>query len=119
MVDSATTAYEAAERMVRERRLALAITDNGVPHAMVTLQAVRGVPPERRAQIQVRDIASPIEVLSPDDEATRALRAMTENDVPLLPVAEHGQLSGAVSRHDILRTMQLSELEATQRALRN
>jgi Zn-dependent protease/predicted transcriptional regulator len=115
-VSADATAYDAAERMLRERRLAFAVADNGAPIGMVTLDAIQGVPPDRRTITTVREIASSVELLSPDDEAGKALRAMTANNVPLLPVAENGHVSGGVSRHDIVRGMRLSELEETQRS---
>ncbi|MBZ0230926.1 MAG: CBS domain-containing protein, partial [Deltaproteobacteria bacterium] len=64
---------------------------------------------------RVRELAAAMEPLSPADDAARALRAMTVNDVPLLPVIDNGHLLGVVSRMDIVRGMSLSELAETQR----
>ncbi|MBZ0234380.1 MAG: site-2 protease family protein, partial [Deltaproteobacteria bacterium] len=44
------TAYDAAERMLREKRTAFAVVDGGAPLGMVTLEAVRAVPAEARGR---------------------------------------------------------------------
>jgi len=106
--------YEAAERMLRERRLAFAVTVEGQPVGLVTLDAIQAVPPERRAELRARDIIVETPPLSPGDDAAVALRTMGETDLPLLAVAEDGRLVGTVSREDIARSLALGELEETQ-----
>jgi Zn-dependent protease len=107
--------YVAAERMLRERDVALVTTDDdGNPEGVVTLEAVQRVPRERRSEVSAREVAVPLLPLSPDDDAARALRTMSDRDVSELPVAEDSRLVGTVSRDDILRVLKLNELEATQ-----
>lgn len=107
--------HEAAERMLRERSLAYAVTVDGQTEGLVTLDAVQAVPPERRAQTLAREIAVKAPALAPSEEAAKALSIMSETDAPQLAVAEDGRLVGSVSRDDIVRELKLSELESTQR----
>lgn len=112
-----TSVRDTAERMVRERRMAFASSLDGVSSiGLVTLEAVKAEPPERRTQTPAREIAVETPLLSPGEDAAKALRLMTETDVPELAVAEEGRLIGSISRDDILRALRLSELERTQPA---
>ena len=105
---------DAAERMLRERRLALATTVDGRPVGLITLDAVQAVPPERRAETPARSIAVEIPPLSPEDDVAKALQLMTERNLPQLAVAEDGNVVGSISRDDVVRGLRLTELEATQ-----
>jgi len=109
--------HEAAERMLRERRLAFATLLDSESVGLITLEAIQAVPPDRRSQVPVRSIAVRTEPLSPSEDAGKALRLMSESDVPQLAVAEGGRLVGSISREDIVRGLKLSELEATQHQL--
>ncbi|HEY8212436.1 MAG TPA: site-2 protease family protein [Myxococcaceae bacterium] len=106
--------HEAAERMLGERRLAYAVTGGGRPAGFVTLQSIQAVPPERRAQVPVREVAVQSPPISPSDDLGKALGIMAETDAPLLAVVEGGVLVGLVTREDIARGLKLSELKSTQ-----
>jgi Zn-dependent protease len=107
--------HEAAERMLRDRRLAFAAAGDGQVLGLVTVESVQKVPPERRAQTLARDVATVAPTVSPDDDAVTALQTMSENNVPQLAVLdEAGALIGSIDRDDIMRGLKLSELEATQ-----
>jgi len=109
------TVYEAAERMLRDRRLALAATRDGQLLGLVTLEGVQTVSAERRHQVLAGEIAQRAPAVQPDDDAASALRIMNETNAPQLAVvAEDGSLIGSIDREDILRGLKLSELEATQ-----
>jgi Zn-dependent protease/predicted transcriptional regulator len=112
---SGLSVQEAAEQMLRERRLAFAVTADGEPVGLITLEGIRAVPPDRRALLSVRDIAVQTPPLSPADEAGKALRIMGETDVPELAVCQDGRLVGTISRDDIVRGLKLVELEETLR----
>lgn len=105
---------EAAERMLRERRLALALTSDGAFVGLLTLEAVQALPPEQRAQTPARAVALEVPSVSPADEVGTALRLMSEHQLAQLAVVEEGRLVGALSRDDILRGVKLRELEASQ-----
>jgi CBS domain-containing protein len=113
-VPADVSVHDAAERMLRERRTVLIVTSGGAPLGIITLEAVKRVPVELRARMLARDAMKALQPLSPGDDATQALRLLGENDVPQLPVADGGQLVGAVGRDDIARALELNELESTQ-----
>jgi Zn-dependent protease/predicted transcriptional regulator len=106
----------AAERMLRERTMAYAVMEGAQLIGVVTLDDVQKVPVDQRGGVPVRAIVTQVQPVSPSDDATTALRLMTERDLPVLAVVEGGLVVGTVSRDDIGRTLKLSELEATQQA---
>jgi len=107
--------HAAAEDMLEQRSLACAVTVDGQIAGLVTLDAIAAVPPERRSQTRVGEIAILTPPLSPGDEVAKALRIMSETDTPQIAVAEAGRLVGTVSREDIVRELKLTELASTQR----
>ena len=102
---------EVAAQMLRERRIAYVVVDQGAPVGVVTFEKVREVSPEARAGLPVRAITTAGPTLSPDDDASKALRLMSESDVPEVIVADAGGPLGTVTRDDIIRILALSELE--------
>jgi CBS domain-containing protein len=113
-VPAATSIHDAAERMLRERRLALVVTEGDRPIGAITLEAVQTVPPDRRRDVSAGSVAVPTPSLSPSDDATKALRILGDSNIPHLAVMEDSRLVGVVSRDDIARGLRLTELEATQ-----
>jgi CBS domain-containing protein len=103
----------AVERMVAERLVSLIVTRDEQPVGVVTLEAIRGVPPEARGAIPIRQVMAVTKPLAPDDDAVTALQML--RDLPQLAVVENGQLVGAVTRDEIVRRLKLSELEAGRR----
>lgn len=101
-----------AERMLRERRLAYpVVTRDGKLLGVATLEALKSVPPERRVELVVAQIAQPAPTVSPRDDVARALRLMSEADTGLLAVVDDGQLVGLIGRDEIGRALALSELQ--------
>jgi CBS domain-containing protein len=113
-VPATTSVDAAADRMLRERSLALAVTEGDRPIGVMTLAAVKSVPPDRRGDVTAGSVAIPTPPLSPSDDATKALRMLGETDVPYLCVTDDSRLVGVVSRDDIARGLMLNELDATQ-----
>ena len=114
-LEASATVEEAAARMVRERRLAFPVLDVGRVAGVVTRPAVQRVEAERRAMVRVREIVRATPAVSLDDQVWDAFRTMAELDLPLLPVVEGGAFAGIISQLDILRAMELSELERPER----
>jgi Zn-dependent protease/CBS domain-containing protein len=109
------TVAELADRMVRERRLAYpVVTADGRPLGVATLEALKGVAPERRGELVVAQIAQPAPTVSPRDDVARALRLMSEADAPQLAVVDEGQLVGLIGRDEIGRALALSELQLSR-----
>jgi Zn-dependent protease/CBS domain-containing protein len=113
-VEAGDSLEEVATRMRTERRRALPVLENGRVGGLVTLAAVRQVPAARRSQVRVRGVAVPVPVLTPEATAWDALREMGQRRLPQLPVVrEDGTLVGTVTQDDIMRGMELRELEDT------
>jgi Zn-dependent protease len=114
-VPAEMSVYEAAEHMLRDRRLIVAAVEDGRPLGLVTLEGVQRVPTEQRAQKKVRDIAvTPAPAVSPDDAVTTALRVMGELNTPQLAVTLDGSIIGSIGRDEIMRGIRLGELRASQ-----
>lgn len=114
-VPAETTVYEAAEIMVRERRVALTVTRDGQVHGLITLDGIQKVPSDRRLETQVGDVATAAPTASPDDLVTSALQKMNESGVPQLAVTFNGNVIGSIGRDEIVRGVSLRELQSTQR----
>ncbi|MFZ5472158.1 MAG: M50 family metallopeptidase [Myxococcota bacterium] len=107
-----TEVEEVARRMKLERRLALPVVDEtGNAVGVVTLRAVKSVPADRRNGSRVDNILSRVEPVTPEDEVWKALRLMSTERVPQLPVVEDGRLVGTLTQIEILRGLELRELE--------
>lgn len=111
-VDSLTTIYELGERMLRERRLAYPVVQGGTVIGVVTLEDASHVPLEDRSRVMAADICRRVAPLDGGADATKALRSLSE--VGAVPVVENGSLLGVLTQGDVLRALQLRELEATQ-----
>jgi Zn-dependent protease/CBS domain-containing protein len=112
-VEATRPVAQAAEQLLNGRRLALPVTEEGRPIGVITLREVQAVPPERRDQVLVKELTRTAPPLSPGDDVWRALKQMSELDVPQLPVAQDGTLLGVLNRLDILEGLQFSEIART------
>ncbi len=113
-VEAGDSLEEVATRMRTERRRALPVVENGRVGGLVTLAAVRQVPAARRSHVRVREVAEPVPALTPESTAWDALREMGQRRLPQLPVVrEDGTLVGTVTQDDVMRGMELRELEDT------
>lgn len=112
-LDARLSVYESGERMLRERRLAFPVVDDGHVVGVLTYEAVQAVPPEHRERVRAGEAARPAPAFTPTDDVWRALRAMDENRVHQLAVVDEGQLVGTITRDQIFRGLQLQELDVT------
>jgi CBS domain-containing protein len=113
-VSPKNSVYEAAERMLRDKCLAYPVIDNGRVAGIVTVGQVERVPPANRDRTLVEEVMRPAHVVSPDDDVSRALQAISEKDVGLLPVVQDGTPVGILQRSDVMRGLKLQELEVSQ-----
>jgi Zn-dependent protease/CBS domain-containing protein len=102
-------------RLRAERRRALPVVDGGRVVGLVTRMAVLRVPESKRGQVRAREVARPVPELTPEASAWDALREMGQRQLPQLPVVQEGLLVGTVTQEDLVRGMQLRELEENQR----
>jgi Zn-dependent protease len=109
---------EVVDQMVRERRFSIAVTDGTSPPGVVTADAVRRVPPERRRQVRAGEIAVAAPTLVPSDEATKAVRLLGQTPLPELLVTDGERLVGSVQREGIARVLNLHELRRADRSAR-
>jgi Zn-dependent protease len=111
-ISGALTVADVAARMLRERRDAYVVEGHG---GVITVKAVKGVPPAARATTLAAQLAVPVPTVTPDTNAGEALRRMGESGVHRVAVVEEGRVIGLVGRDDIARALELGELEATTR----
>jgi Zn-dependent protease/predicted transcriptional regulator len=112
-VEAHASLEEVATRMQAERRRALPVVDNGTVVGLVTLAVVRQVPPSQRGQVRAREVALPVPALTPESTAWEALREMGQRRLPQLPVVRDGLLVGTLTQDDVMRGLELRELEDT------
>ena len=114
-VSPAQSVYDAAEQMLRDRRLAFPVGENGRVVGLLTESAVEKVPPDERRLTPVSKVMQNVETVGSDDDLGRALQLMGGGDVALLPVVQDGAMIGILRRSDVMRGLKLQELEASQR----
>jgi CBS domain-containing protein len=83
---------------------------------LVTLNRVRGVPPELRATTRLQDIACPpaeVPIAHPEDALVELLERMQGcADGRAVVVDDAGRVVGVVSASDVARTLQLTDLRS-------
>jgi Zn-dependent protease len=114
-VPAGETLYDAGERMIRERQLALPVTDDGRVLGVLSAERIERTPLERRRELRAREAAEAVPAVDPDDRVAEALRILDERRLPQLPVTHQGHLVGTLSRAEIARDLLLRELQASQR----
>ncbi len=113
-VSARETLYAVGERMIRERRLAFPVTDDGKVLGILTLEAVEHVPIERRGESRAGEVVEPAPSVAPDDSVAEALQILDERSLSQLAVTQEGRLVGTLSRWEITRGLRLREFEASQ-----
>jgi len=95
------------------RHSAFPLVDDGRPVGLVTLNRIKGVPPDRRATTTLRDIACAREELtlaSPDEALTELLPRLNGCADGRALVVRGEQLVGIVSPSDVSRALQRASL---------
>ena len=113
-VDASASVHELGERMLRARRVAFPVVEGGSVVGAVSLDDVRRVPAGERERTRVADVLHRIAALEAGEDASRALRILTEARAPLVPVVDAGAVVGVVTQRDFARALELGELEETQ-----
>jgi len=114
-VSPTTSVYDAAEQMLRDRRLAYPVLEDGRIVGLLGESAVEKVPPPERKLTPVGKVMRDVETVGPDDDLGRALQALSAHDIALLPVVQDGTMIGILRRSDVMRGLKLQELEASQK----
>lgn len=96
------------DMMFREKHRGYPVIEKGALAGIVTLTDVQKVPDDRRDSTTVGEVMSRnLYVIGPDEEASTAARMMSERGIRRLPVIENNNLTGIVSREDLVRAMEL------------
>jgi CBS-domain-containing membrane protein len=81
---------------------------------VIVLEDVQRVPAASRASVRVEEVVRRVPSVDAADEASRALRAFAEAGAQVVPVLDGGALYGMLTATDVVRGLQLGELEETQ-----
>lgn len=99
---------ELTDLVFQEKHRGYPVVDGGVLTGMVTTADIQRVAETLRQTTTVGDVmARKIFDIGPDEEATAAMKKLTELGVRRLPVIENGRLVGILSREDLVRAMEL------------
>jgi Zn-dependent protease/CBS domain-containing protein len=110
-MDASATVEDAAARMLRDRQLALLVRRGDEIVGVVTLDDVEKVPPDQRRNILVSGVTRPAPPIPPTANVWDALRLMSEQRLPLVPVLDGLQLVGVLSYDDVVRSLRLYQLQ--------
>lgn len=100
-----------ARRLVRDRLLALPVTDHGTPIGVAGVNEIERVPLARRQEVAVRDVLLPI-LVTPEEPVSGAIGTMERADVALLPVVTDGRLVGTLRRREVIRWLRLRPISS-------
>src|SRR5713101_4312650 len=118
-IDARATLADAAEQLLRARRLALPVLADGSFAGMLSADDIGRLGPAVRARSLSADFARGVRPPRPDSPVWEALQAMLHAGVPeIAVVSPEGVLLGTISRADIERALRLAELQpsATERS---
>lgn len=113
-ISAGETLHDAGERMVRERRLAFPVTDDGRILGVLTAEVIERVPAEKRRSSRVAEAVVPTRTVDADERIVDALRLLDERHVPQLPVTHEGRLVGTLGASDVADGLRLRALQRSQ-----
>ena len=109
-VPSSMTVEELVDFMFKHKHMGYPVVDGTEIKGIVTFTDVQNIPKEERKTINVSNIMTK-EIISikEDDEAVKALKIMTTNNIGRIIITQDKNIIGIVSRTDLLRSVQLLE----------
>ena len=113
-VSAGDTLFDAAEKMLRGRRVALPVCEQDRVVGFLRLGAVERIPAEARRAATVRDAMDPARVVAPEDRVVDAMKLLGPGASDHLAVAEEGTLVGVLSSFDVQRGLRLRKLAQSQ-----
>lgn len=109
-VPSGMTVDELVDFMFRFKHMGYPVVDGKEVIGIVTFTDVHNIPKEERKNIRLLDIMTKeIINLKEDDDAVKALKLMTMNNIGRIIILNEKKMTGIVSRTDLLRSVQLLE----------
>ena len=100
------------EYILKRRKHAFLVSDQGVLKGIICLEDVKAVSGEKRSTTLVGEMMTPkerLEVVSPEDHGQEVLTRLAGKDVGQLPVMENDEVKGILCRSDILRYLQVRQ----------
>lgn len=109
-VSPETSLDDLLNRMVHERHTGYPVLDSDELIGIVTLEDVQKHAPDSRDGT-IRDVMSTdLVTVSPDTEATTALRTIQREDIGrILVIEDDGSLSGLISRTDLMTVLEITQ----------
>jgi predicted transcriptional regulator len=109
-VSSGMTADELVDFMFKFKHMGYPVVEGTEVIGIVTFTDVQNIPKEERKKVLLSDIMTKeIINLKEDDDAVKALKLMTMNNIGRIIILNEKKMTGIVSRTDILRSVQLLE----------
>jgi Zn-dependent protease/CBS domain-containing protein len=102
------TLRQLMELMFKEKHRGYPVTNGGGLQGIITLTDLQKIPDSQRDITNVRQVMTTnLFVIEPEEEASTAMKIMSERGVRRLPVLQNGELVGIVSREDLVRAIEL------------
>jgi len=102
------------DHILQKKDRSFLVTERGDLAGIVCLEDVKGVPPDKRGDIEVREIMTPkdqLAAVSPEADGNQILAKLASGKIHQVPVIQGGKIRGLVCRADILDFIHLhSEL---------
>lgn len=109
-VPSGMTVDELVEFMFKFKHMGYPVVEGNEVIGIVTFTDVQNIPKEERMKVLLSDIMTKeIINLKEDDDAVKALKLMTMNNIGRIIILNEKKMIGIVSRTDLLRSVQLLE----------
>jgi len=109
-VPSGMTVEELVDFMFRFKHMGYPVVEGNELIGIVTFTDVQHIPVEERKNVPLSAIMTKeIINLKEDDDAVKALKVMTMNNIGRIIILNEKKMTGIVSRTDILRSVQLRE----------
>lgn len=105
------TVDELVDFMFRFKHMGYPVVEGTEVIGIITFSDVQHIPKEERKNVLLSDVMTKeIINLKEDDDAVKALKLMTMNNIGRIIILNEKKMIGIVSRTDILRSVQLLEL---------
>jgi Zn-dependent protease/CBS domain-containing protein len=109
-VHSGMNVDELVDFMFKFKHMGYPVVDGNEVIGIVTFTDVQHIPKEERKNVLLSDIMTKeIINLKEDDDAVKALKLMTMNNIGRIIILNEKKMTGIISRTDILRSVQLLE----------
>jgi Zn-dependent protease len=113
-IPAGASVAEVVDRMVDGGGPVLVVVRGGDPEGIVTVDALRAVPRDRRREVTAGEIGAAVPAVSPSDNLWSVVRLLGRLRLERVPVVELGAVVGMVGSADISQALRLHELRAQE-----